>query len=980
MMQKTLGWRWRQWSIAACLLCPLLLQASEQHGHIESNHFPVPGATVVATQDGKKFVTTSDEHGNYSFSDLSDGNWKITVTMPLFSPVEQEIAVHAGAPAASFELKMLPAGQMLSNLKVSEAHAPEAASPQTAEASAGKSAAPQVPARRDGLVVNGSVNNAATSKFSLDQAFGNTRNHWRGLYNGGLGIIFGDSALDARPYALSGAEAAKPGYSQFTAIASFGGPLQIPHLFRHGPNLAVNYQWTRDNNAANNTGLVPTLLQRTTTVSSMDPVAQALLNLYPLPNVTGDAAYNYQLPVLNGTHKDALQTRVERGIGGRDSVTGTFALQSTREDTTSLFGFRDATSTLGLNTEIGYRHRFSGNLFSNLQYRFSRLRAQVTPFFEDRINVSGNAGMTGNNQEPANWGPPTLVFSSGIASLTDAQSSFNRNETNAIGGSMEWYIHRHDLTAGGDFRREEFNDYAQQDPRGTFTFTGNATGSDLSDFFSGIPDTASLVSGNPDKYLRQSVYDLYAVDDWHLAPDLTMNIGVRWEYGAPITELKNRLANLDIAPGFTDVATVIASNPTGSLTGQHYPSSLMRPDRRMIEPRLALSWRPLPASSLILRAGYGIYADTSIYQNIALELAQQAPFAASISASNTICPQSLKTGPNACSTTTADTFAIDPNFRVGYAQVWQASAQRDLPAALQMVVTYLGVKGSNGVQQFLPNSYPIGATDPCPSCPSGFLYRTSSGSSSREAGTIQLRRRLRSGLTASVQYTYSKSIDDDAVLGGQGPLAGGATSAAATSMATAQNWRNLYAERALSTFDQRHLLNATLQYTTGMGIRGGTLMGGWMGRVYKEWTILNTIAAGSGLPETPVYLATVPGTGFSGSIRPDRTSAPLYTAPAGRFLNPAAFAAPQSGQWGSAGRDSITGPDQFTFNTSLSRTFRPSQRTYLDIRADATNVLNHAVYASYNVTVDPTTTNSLFGVPASVNAMRSLQITARLRF
>jgi trimeric autotransporter adhesin len=969
---------WRQLvGPALTALFVVIAYASPHRGRVLTNSLPLPGATITAVQGNKNCVTVSDARGNYEFPDLSDGVWKVAVRMPFFAPAEQDVTVKTGAPATVFELKMLPPDQAVAQVKAAQVPGTQAVGARTAAASSGPLiAAPP----RQGLVVNGSVNNAATSQFSLEKAFGNNSRHSHAQYNGSLGVIFGNSALDARPYSLSGAEAEKPAYSQLTTIASFGGPLRIPHLWKAGPDFSVNYQWTRNTTTADNTGLVPTMAQRGDTLSAVDPVAEALLNLYPRPNVDGDAIYNYQLPVTNGTHKDALETHVERVLGARNSVSGELALQSTREDTTSLFGFRDATNTLGLNTKIGFEHTFANNLVLHLTERFSRLRVRTTPSFEDRINVSGNAGMTGNNQDPTNWGPPTLVFSSGIASLTDAQSAFNRNQTNSVGGSLEWDHGRHVLTGGGDFRRLELNYYAQENPRGTFTFTGAATGSDFSDFLHGVPDTAALVSGNPDKYLRQSIYDLYVIDDWHLAPDLTLNLGLRWEYGAPITEAKNRLANLDIAPGFTAASTVVAQDPVGILTGERYPSSLMRPDRSMVEPRLSLAWRPLAGSSLVVRGGYGIYADTSIYENIALQMAQQAPFAKSISVSNATCPQSLKTGPNACSAVTADTFAIDPNFRVGYAQVWQASAQRDLPAALQLLLTYMGVKGSNGVQQFLPNTYPIGGTNPCPSCPTGFLYRTSLGSSTRQAGSVELHRRLRSGLTASFEYTYSKSIDDDAMLGGQGPLAAGATSAPATSMSTAQNWLDLEAERGPSTFDQRHLLNATLQYTTGMGVGGGTLLGGWLGRIYKEWTIRNTITAGSGLPETPVYFAPVAGTGFSGSIRPDRTGAPVYAAPPGRYLNPAAFAAPQAGLWGNAGRNSIAGPGQFTYNTSVERTFRPTGRYTLDVRADAINVLNHVVYTSYNVTIDPTTTSPLFGLPTSANAMRSLQITARLRF
>ena len=91
----------------------------------------------------------------------------------------------------------------------------------------------------------------------------------------------------------------------------------------------------------------------------------------------------------------------------------------------------------------------------------------------------------------------------------------------------------------------------------------------------------------------------------------------------------------------------------------------------------------------------------------------------------------------------------------------------------------------------------------------------------------------------------------------------------AASLTIAQNWLDLSAERGLSTFDQRHLLSLQMQYTTGMGIGGKTLMSGWKGTLFKEWTCLTQITVGSGLPETPIYLAAVPGTGVTGSIRPD---------------------------------------------------------------------------------------------------------------
>jgi hypothetical protein len=192
----------------------------------------------------------------------------------------------------------------------------------------------------------------------------------------------------------------------------------------------------------------------------------------------------------------------------------------------------------------------------------------------------------------------------------------------------------------------------------------------------------------------------------------------------------------------------------------------------------------------------------------------------------------------------------------------------------------------------------------------------------------------------------------------------------------AQNWLDLRAERSLSSFDQRHLVNFQLTYTTGMGSKGGTLLSGWKGALYKEWTFFTLITAGSGLPESPAYLAAVPGTGFTGVIRPSLTGASIHAGPAGYFLNPAAYAAPAPGEWGSAGRNSIIGPRQFSLNASVGRTFRLKDKYSLDLRVDSINTLNHVTYTGWNTTIN----SGQFGLPASANGMRMLQTTLRLRF
>ena len=1029
--------------LIVCLMIPIVAIASEHHGQVSFGGLPVPGAIVTVTQGSRQLSAITDQEGLYSFPDLQEGTWKIQITMSCFAPLSQEIVVSRDAPPAKWELRLLPLDRMRAQIETAshaEATAPPSSeqiqNPTSATPSLEPSTSEEVSSQlaEDGLLINGSVNNGAASPFAQLVAFGNNRIGQKGLYNGSIGTILDNSALDARPYSLSGQNTAKPAYNRVTGIATLGGPLKIPHLLEHGPFFFVGYQWTRDRNDTTQSALMPTATDREgdfsravngsgQPVKIFDPAtgqpfpgsiipsnqissqARSLLKFYPLPNVLGNSLYNYQIPIISNTHQDAMQSRLDKTVNPKNEVYGDFAFQNTRSGVPNLFGFLDTTDVLGINTGGTWSHRFHQRLVLNLGFRYSRLGSRVTPFWENRENVSGVAGITGNDQDPRNWGPPTLAFASGIEQLSDQQSAHNRNQTGAVSYAMLWSHDRHNLKFGLDFRRQEFNYLSQQNPRGTFTFTGQATGGsvngvapggfDFADFLLGIPDTSAIAFGNADKYFRASAYDAYLADDWRVEPELTLNAGLRWEYGAPITELFGRLVNLDIAPGFSAAAPVVANHPVGPLTGRHYPTSLIDPYKSGFEPRVGFAWRPISGSSLVIRAGYGIYYDTSVYQTIALQMSQQAPLSKSLAVQNSAaCPLTLMNGFNTCPSTTPDNFAIDPHFRPGYAQAWQLSAQRDLPGSLLLTATYLGSKGARGPQEFLPNTNPLGAVNPCPTCPAGFAYFASNGDSTREAGQIQLRRRLHSGLTGTLQYTFSKSIDDDAMLGGQGATAvtqntppspysfnasmsGGTNPGSSPASPTiAQNWLDLPGERGPSTFDQRHLLAAQLQYTTGMGFGGKTLTSGWQGLLFKEWTFVAQINAGSGLPETPIFLAAVPGTGVTGTIRPDATGDPIYRAPAGLFLNPAAYAPPSPGQWGKAGRDSIIGPGEFGLNASLGRVFRLHDRLNLDFRFDAVNALNRVTFTSWTSIIN----NAQFGLPAGTNPMRSMQATLRLRF
>jgi len=385
----------------------------------------------------------------------------------------------------------------------------------------------------------------------------------------------------------------------------------------------------------------------------------------------------------------------------------------------------------------------------------------------------------------------------------------------------------------------------------------------------------------------------------------------------------------------------------------------------------------VPGSSLVIRAGYGLYRNQNVYQPIITLLAQQPPFSKAYNITNSTLPSgafsnnaafpiTLANGFPALPTgLTTNTFAVDPNLRIGAAQNWEAAIQRDLPGSLTMVATYLGTKGTDLLQESLPNTFAPGGVNPCPACPSGFVYLQSNGRSSRNAGQFQLRRRLRNGLMASIQYTLAKATDNATAFAGVS-LAGSAI---------AQDWRNLDAEMAPSSFDQRHQINAQFQYTTGMGLGGGTLVDGLKGKLFKGWTVTGNLIVGSGMPITPIIVTPVAGSGVTGQLRPNLTGAST-DAPSGHYLNPSAYVAPPAGEFGDAGRNSVEGPMVFTFNAGLTRTFQMTERMSVDWRVDATNIINQLTYAGVNTTFG----GPLFGLPITANTPRKIQTTIRMRF
>src|SRR5262249_50167335 len=421
------------------------------------------------------------------------------------------------------------------------ASAPSASAPAAPRATdaaivGGDSGADRSADAADGFLINGSVNNSAASPFAQLAAFGNNRRGARSLYSGGVGALLGNSAWDARPFSFTNQETPKPSYSDAQLVGSFAGPVKLPGL-RNKANLFLGYQHTANHDATTQSALAPTAAERRGEIAGhagpaapIRPQAAALLALYPLPNVDAGGRYNFQTPVVLTTTQDAIQTRLIETVTNKTQMYGSVSFQRTATDTGNLFGFVDSNAVSGVDAPITWSHRYSQSFSLRLRYQSTWLTTQTTPYFSNRENISGAAGIAGNNQDPVNWGPPTLTFSSGIASLSSAQYASNHDRTHAGGAEIQIGRGRHNVTLGGDLRLRHLDIVSQQNARGTFTFTGGSSGSDLADFLLGIPHASSIAFGNADKNFRGRGSDLYVTDDWRMTSSFTANVGLRWEY------------------------------------------------------------------------------------------------------------------------------------------------------------------------------------------------------------------------------------------------------------------------------------------------------------------------------------------------------------------------------------------------------------------------------------------------------------------
>ncbi len=845
--------------------------------------------------------------------------------------------------------------------------------------------------------------------------FGNRRrpNQIRGQASFSLN----NSAVNAKPFSITGQDIPQAAYAQSRFSFLAGGPLVIPHIVKdQNTFFFISYFGTRARNPVDYTETVPTALERmgnfsqsvqslgpnATAVpimlfdpathvplpnniipqSRISPAALGLLNYFPLPT-QNTFSNNYQYETAQVGNTDNLGVRVQRNITKLDRLGINFQYQNRDGTRAQPFRYSDETSGYGLNAALSWTRNVSPNTVSNAQIRFNRNRSETIPYFSNGMNVAEQLGIPGTSSDPANFGPPNLNFTN-FGSLSDAAPALTRNQSQTVSESLSYLHGVHSISLGLQYGRNDLSTRTDPNGRGTFNFTGLATsaitgngapvsgsGYDLADFLLGLPQSSSIRYGASSNYFLQDTWSGYAQDEWKMHARFTLTFGLRYEYFSPLREKYGHIANLDIASNFADIS-VVTPDEVGRYSGA-FPNGLINPDLNNFAPRVGLAWKvPHIKRSTLVRAGFGTYYNGQAYNQFATQLAQQPPFAISNSVNTsatrvlTLTQGFLTTAPNEVT----NTFAVDRSYRTPYADTWNVTVQHDLPKGFFVEVGYVGTKGTRLDVETEPNQQPPGSSAERQRSQLGnavgFIYDSSNANSIFNALQVRAVRRFSRGLSLSAYYQFAKSIDNSATFAGSGNT-------------VAQNWLYISGERGLSNFDVRHHFDTNFVWTSPIGTSTSRIASDsrW-GRLLKDWQVSGTIAAQTGLPLTARQLGNttqLAQTGGVGSSRAEATG--LDIEGGGPFFNVAAFTVAPAGVFGNAGRNTIPGPGQFTINTAFGRAFQLDEsRRRLEIRIEGSNLFNHANYTSLYTVVNATN----YGLPSAAGNMRTLNLVVRLRF
>ena len=789
--------------------------------------------------------------------------------------------------------------------------------------------------------------------------------------------------------------------------------------------------------------------------SKLANAALGLPGIFPAITCPACVGNNFKAGGNSSTHSNQQTYKLDQDFGRYGKIFGRGTVSSylnTAADGNTLsipLGFQ-TTEENEKSWTIGHTISIGSNLVNEARYgQLTPIVNQCTPpVSQSVISAIGFAGTFQNETDCYRWFPNIAMgqFNS-YGGHINGQTTSNI-PVREFADSLTYIRGKHTLTMGVNYRHWVQKRNLAGDFNGELTFTNQlisengssngfiaggqkgcptpacGTGSVVADFLLGYyagagtflpgPFTPAGELGNLNKY-HFTYFAPFFQDDWKVNNRLTVNMGLRWDYRSVPYEQSNKMFWLDLQD---PNGGMCMANPDLAIDGiapagtmYHYCGRRNPADgsKRPFAPRIGMALRPFGGDNTVIRAGYGIFFDSSEGREIddsgdiypyevraALNPTVQ-PVATAPKQTNQIFIPATTLAPVTPALNTFIAVIISETPKNPYVQQWDFSVQRQVNKNTTVEVDYTGTKGihllsrNNIAQAFLP-SPSCSSNVNAPGCPvasrlpyanfQGFFIDSHwLGRSNYQAGTAKVEHRS-GNLTLQASYTWSKSLDDKSAAAGIGASGGG--------FQGFLDNHNPELDYGLSDFDvkSRFVSNFVYQLPVGRGQRYASganrlvdaAIGGWqLGGIItlqKGFPFSVFAPDNKGLLDIP-FGASLNRANLVGGVSPTKG----FTRTPAEWFNPAAFSAPAIANIGNTPRNYLRAPGINDVDFSLAKSFPINEKTRFQLRVDALNAFNHPRWS------DVSQINSTFGAPSfgSINAVaasssRIVQLGAKFQF
>ncbi|HXG65847.1 MAG TPA: TonB-dependent receptor, partial [Blastocatellia bacterium] len=696
---------------------------------------------------------------------------------------------------------------------------------------------------------------------------------------------------------------------------SLGGPIRPNRTF-----FFFTYEGLRRREGTSTIFNVPSPAARegrlTTGTVTVAERVKPYLALYPLPNgpISGDTGV-YRRDFNESTNEDFLMGRIDHKLSGKHSVFGRYTFDDSDLRKVSSVILDQVLTSRNQYLTLEEQAIFTPNALNSVRFGFSRTNfASDFPFI---VPVAPELSFVP--------GQPMGAFSlQGISELRPSLAAPRSFVLNTFEVNDQFIYNRgaHSLKIGGLVRRYQLNADSALVPYGVYVYGGG-----LRPFLTGTPFVLFVPFPGTDFYrgIRQSLFGLYVQDDWKVRPNLTLNLGLRYEPISTPTEANDRVSNLR---NFTDEAPTVGD------------PFFENPSKKNFGPRVGFAWDPSGDGRWAIRGGAGIFYAAIRPMQYRFAISNQPPFTRLVvlpginfATGESFFPDSYRLFINSPLPFPGLLWFMQHDADQPTVYQWNFNVQRQLGRDLVVMAGYVGSRGvhllTNATSNVRTDFQIVNGRKFYPDIGGGTqLARVNprfgamqllafNGDSYYHGLQLSATKRYSAGLQFQAAYTYAKSID-----------VGSATESVFANGATGGDFQDPLApalDKALSDFDHRHnfIANFLWELPFGKGRAVGSDLSGFADKLVSGWSMGGILNLRSGFPFTVSLGFDRARNGVDNvqSQRPDvapgRDLKDAITGDPNRYVDPTAFRLQPAGFYGDLGRNALTGPDLRVFDFSL---------------------------------------------------------------